>query len=161
MVIQLHKPLSQFWAAEQRFHLSCDMAKVMLTPLYISDFGAASRGNSLKAKRGGGGDSLGSAKVHGPMEAKTNCHIWPQLCPCFAGSQSGSLYSKGILFLLKLTKNPRRVFAQRCLLADAHRTTVSANEMQICRLHLLLEIRHAYGSSCLLRWGRALCTESI
>lgn len=160
MVIQLHKPLSQFWAAEQRFHLSCDMAKVMLTPLYISDFGAASRGNSLKAKRGGG-DSLGSAKVHGLMEAKTNCHIWPQLCPCFAGSQSGSLYSKGILFLLKLTKNPRRVFAQRCLLADAHRTTVSANEMQICRLHLLLEIRHAYGSGCLLRWGRALCTESI
>lgn len=57
MVIQLHKPLSQFWAAEQRFHLSCDMAKVMLTPLYISDFGAASRGNSLKAKRGGGGFS--------------------------------------------------------------------------------------------------------
>lgn len=41
------------------------MAKVMLTPLYISDFGAASRGNSLKAKRGGGGILLALQRFMG------------------------------------------------------------------------------------------------
>jgi len=80
-------------------------------------------------EKGGKKKLFGFAKVCGLMEEMTNCHIWPQWCHCFARFQSGSLYSKGVLFCLMLMDNPRHVFVQRCLLSDAHRTTVSANEM--------------------------------